>query len=161
MALLWKMICNLGDPMSLRHPVHTYCFPRRRGRVRGCWDMRIHIHIHMASTRASQGSWILHIRTHVYIYPLHESKEEFAMCTHSYLHTYDIPRKRDRVRDLYIFAFTYIWHSTRARQSSWNLYIRIHIHVHMAFYESEIEFFDAAAREGLACFACCLFVEGP
>ena len=21
MALLWKMICNLGDPMSLRHPV--------------------------------------------------------------------------------------------------------------------------------------------
>ena len=23
MALLWKMICNLGDPMSLRHPVHT------------------------------------------------------------------------------------------------------------------------------------------
>ena len=20
-ALLWKMICNLGDPMSLRHPV--------------------------------------------------------------------------------------------------------------------------------------------
>jgi len=21
-ALLWKMICNLGDPMSLRHPVH-------------------------------------------------------------------------------------------------------------------------------------------
>ena len=23
MALLWKMICNLGDPMSLRHPVST------------------------------------------------------------------------------------------------------------------------------------------
>ena len=23
-ALLWKMICNLGDPMSLRHPVHKY-----------------------------------------------------------------------------------------------------------------------------------------
>jgi len=22
-ALLWKMIYNLGDPMSLRHPVHT------------------------------------------------------------------------------------------------------------------------------------------
>ena len=22
-ALLWKMICNLGDPMSLRHPIHT------------------------------------------------------------------------------------------------------------------------------------------
>jgi len=21
MALLWKMICDLGDPMSLRHPV--------------------------------------------------------------------------------------------------------------------------------------------
>ena len=21
MALLWKIICNLGDPMSLRHPV--------------------------------------------------------------------------------------------------------------------------------------------
>jgi len=21
MALMWKMICNLGDPMSLRHPV--------------------------------------------------------------------------------------------------------------------------------------------
>ena len=26
MALLWKMICNLGDPMSLRHPV--LCCPR-------------------------------------------------------------------------------------------------------------------------------------
>jgi len=29
MALLWKMICNLGDPMSLRHPVlrlpQTWC----------------------------------------------------------------------------------------------------------------------------------------
>ena len=24
MALLWKMICNLGDPMSLRHPVRSY-----------------------------------------------------------------------------------------------------------------------------------------
>ena len=24
MALLWKMICNLGDPMSLRHPVHIH-----------------------------------------------------------------------------------------------------------------------------------------
>jgi len=24
MALLWKMICNLGDPMSLRHPVGVY-----------------------------------------------------------------------------------------------------------------------------------------
>ena len=23
-ALLWKMICNLGDPMSLRHPVPLY-----------------------------------------------------------------------------------------------------------------------------------------
>jgi len=22
-ALLWKMICNLGDPMSLRHPVEV------------------------------------------------------------------------------------------------------------------------------------------
>ena len=28
MALLWKMICNLGDPMSLRHPV--ICFSRKR-----------------------------------------------------------------------------------------------------------------------------------
>ena len=27
MALLWKMICNLGDPMSLRHPVD--CFVTR------------------------------------------------------------------------------------------------------------------------------------
>ena len=25
-ALLWKMICNLGDPMSLRHFVPTKCF---------------------------------------------------------------------------------------------------------------------------------------
>jgi len=27
-ALLWKMICNLGDPMSLRHPVlnTSYCY---------------------------------------------------------------------------------------------------------------------------------------
>jgi len=25
MALLWKMICNLGDPMSLRHPVLQQC----------------------------------------------------------------------------------------------------------------------------------------
>ena len=29
-ALLWKMICNLGDPMSLRHPVlkciHVYLY---------------------------------------------------------------------------------------------------------------------------------------
>ena len=24
MALLWKMICNLGDPMSLRHPVINF-----------------------------------------------------------------------------------------------------------------------------------------
>jgi len=24
MALLWKMICNLGDPMSLRHPVWRF-----------------------------------------------------------------------------------------------------------------------------------------
>ena len=24
MALLWKIICNLGDPMSLRHPVERY-----------------------------------------------------------------------------------------------------------------------------------------
>ena len=24
MALLWKMICNLGDPTSLRHPVTLY-----------------------------------------------------------------------------------------------------------------------------------------
>ena len=24
MALLWKMICNLGDPMSLRHPVSMF-----------------------------------------------------------------------------------------------------------------------------------------
>ena len=26
-ALLWKMICNLGDPMSLRHPVITGPIP--------------------------------------------------------------------------------------------------------------------------------------
>ena len=25
-GLLWKMICDLGDPMSLRQPVHTYTF---------------------------------------------------------------------------------------------------------------------------------------
>ena len=24
MALLWKMICNLGDPMCLRHPIRTF-----------------------------------------------------------------------------------------------------------------------------------------
>ena len=24
-ALLWKMICNVGDPMSLRHPVFKKC----------------------------------------------------------------------------------------------------------------------------------------
>ena len=24
MALWWKMICSLGDPMSLRHPVHIH-----------------------------------------------------------------------------------------------------------------------------------------
>ena len=36
MALLWKMICNLGDPMSLRHPVSALRLLTKEPEIKAC-----------------------------------------------------------------------------------------------------------------------------
>ena len=37
MALVWKMICNLGDPMSLRHPVASFIMTRHKDMPHSLW----------------------------------------------------------------------------------------------------------------------------
>ena len=47
MALLWKMIFNLGDPMSLRHPVHTNALTHMHKYT--------HAHAHHVHTKKHRG----------------------------------------------------------------------------------------------------------
>ena len=65
MALLWKMICNLGDPMSFRHPVPVMVCENDGEEWVCVWQfIRVHIGstpLHIGSTSLHMGSTSLHI----------------------------------------------------------------------------------------------------
>jgi len=77
--------------------------------------------------------------SHSHTYGLHESESGFVNSTYSHTRLHiSSAREQGRVRNVYTFVFTYIWHSTKARQSSW--FVHICIYIHMTFHQSETEF---------------------
>ena len=64
-ALLWKMICNLGDPMSLRHPVED---DRHAARAISIDYIYIHIYIYIYTYMYMYTYICTYTSTYTYIY---------------------------------------------------------------------------------------------
>jgi len=63
MALLWKMICNLRDPMSLRHPARLTTHEAENFTHTYCYTMYGIYRSHIANTYVS-----VYIYVYIYIY---------------------------------------------------------------------------------------------
>jgi len=109
MALLWKMICNLGDPMSLRHPVTKI-------RVKYTCTLMM-CNMHMYSTyvyRDSVSTCVNWLQIHMIRAVLTCAyKSLVCILAHTYMHT--------RTR-----TFTH----TRARVRT-HTHIHVHTHTHI------------------------------
>jgi len=71
-ALLWKMICNLGDPMSHRHPV---CFSH-------CCPLRLFFQKKGALYCFYVGTLLTHSHIHIFTY------------THIHIHTHTLTQTK-------------------------------------------------------------------
>ena len=94
-ALLWKMICNLGDPMSHRHPV---CFSH-------CCPLRLFFQKKGALYCFYVGTLLTHSHIHIFTYthtpshkqnlclsiPLSHMGAFLALYTHAHVHTLSNP----------------------------------------------------------------------
>ena len=134
MALLWKRICNLGDPMSLRHPVVLTCTvsqcpvtshgtldkapPLLQHTVKHCNTLHLlqhrTNHIKKWGLRSATGS-VTGVYTYVYCEYIY-----IYMYVYTYIHTY-----------IYIYINSYVCIYECIHIYAYITYIYIYIYVYM------------------------------